>query len=72
MIVLNVDLKMELMEHKDKREKKMNEIIRIELVLLLKRAIILLEKEKPIKEIKKLTIEEINPEDTGREDIREL
>jgi hypothetical protein len=50
----------------------MNEIIRIELVLLLKRAIILLEKEKPIKEIKKLTIEEINPEDTGREDIREL
>ena len=54
------------------KKNKMNEIIRIELVLLLKRAIILLEKEKPIKEIKKLTIEEINPEDTGREDIREL
>jgi len=45
----------------------MNEIIRIELVLLLKRAINLLEKEKPVKETKELTLEEINPDDVGRE-----
>ena len=42
------------------------------LVKLLKRVITALETEKNIKITGELTIEEINPEDMGREDIREL
>jgi hypothetical protein len=49
----------------------MNKKVKLELILLLKRAINLLEREET-PETKELTIEEINPEDVGREDIREL
>lgn len=45
---------------------------KIGLIKLLKRVITALETEKNLKITGELTIEEINPEDVGREDIREL
>jgi hypothetical protein len=50
----------------------MKKIVKVELIQLLKKVIKILEREDVPENIKKLTIEEINPEDIGREDIQEL
>ena len=52
--------------------KKMTKKTKTTLIRILKRILATLEKNKDLKITGNLTIEEINPEDMGREDIREL
>jgi len=57
---------------KEKKMKKMTKKTKTTLIRILKRILATLEKNKDLKITGNLTIEEINPEDMGREDIREL